>query len=81
MTSKEPTYWFPAKLYGWGWGLPTRWQGWVVVAAYLCLLGLCAWLTPPHWSQSTFLALVGVLTALIAICWVKGEPPNWHWGT
>jgi hypothetical protein len=21
--------WFPAKRYGWGWGLPCCWQGWV----------------------------------------------------
>lgn len=20
-----PHYWFPAKHYGWGWGLPTAW--------------------------------------------------------
>jgi hypothetical protein len=23
----DKTYWFPAKRYGWGWGLPTVWQG------------------------------------------------------
>ena len=23
-------YWFAAKTYGWGWGLPTVWQGWLV---------------------------------------------------
>ena len=28
-------YWFPAKRYGWGWGLPSTWQGWIVLA------GLC----------------------------------------
>ena len=27
-------YWFPAKRYGWGWGLPVRWQGWVVMAVF-----------------------------------------------
>jgi hypothetical protein len=26
-------YWFPAKRYGWGWGLPVTWQGWAVLAA------------------------------------------------
>ena len=31
-------YWFPAKRYGWGWGLPSRWQGWVVLAIYAVLL-------------------------------------------
>jgi len=23
----ERDYWFPAKRYGWGWGIPNRWQG------------------------------------------------------
>src|SRR6266702_3273794 len=25
-------YWFPAKRYGYGWGIPTTWQGWLVLA-------------------------------------------------
>ncbi len=34
-------YWFTAKLYGWGWGLPTCWQGWVVLHAYvLCMVAV-----------------------------------------
>jgi len=33
-------YWFPVKPkgYGWGWGLPLVWQGWVVYAAFLATL-------------------------------------------
>jgi hypothetical protein len=31
-------YWFPAKRYGWGWGLPTAWQGWLVFVGYILLL-------------------------------------------
>ena len=34
----QPRFWFPVKRYGWGWGLPVRWQGWVVLAAYLALV-------------------------------------------
>ena len=30
-------YWFPAKKYGWGWGIPCSWQGWIV-AAFFALL-------------------------------------------
>jgi len=37
--SSGDRYWFPARRYGWGWGLPTAWQGWVVM---LCCLGLIA---------------------------------------
>jgi hypothetical protein len=35
VTSPEPRYWFPAKRYGWGWGSPATWQGWVVLLAWL----------------------------------------------
>lgn len=48
----ERKYWFRAKRYGWGWGLPTAWQGWVVMALFSCLLlvAVC-WAKgePPRW--------------------------------
>jgi len=28
-------FWFPAKRFGWGWGPPTKWRGWAVLAASL----------------------------------------------
>ena len=30
--------WFPAKRYGWGWGLPICWQGWIVLIVWMVLL-------------------------------------------
>jgi hypothetical protein len=29
--SDKPQYWYAAKRYGWGWGPPTSWHGWVVL--------------------------------------------------
>jgi hypothetical protein len=37
-------YWFPAKRYGWGWGPPTMWQGWVVTALWFGALFLGLWM-------------------------------------
>lgn len=38
-SGKEP--WFRAKRFGYGAGLPFRWQGWVTLAAYLlAMVGL-----------------------------------------
>ena len=75
------TYWFPAKRYGWGWGWPSSWQGWVVLAAFVGLLGLASFLFPPKQSLGAFLVSVLVLAALLfGICWLKGEPPRWRWG-
>ncbi len=35
-TKKGTTVWFPAKKYGYGWGRPVVWQGWVAFIG--CLL-------------------------------------------
>ncbi len=79
--STEQKYWFPAKRYGWGWGPPSAWQGWVVLIVYLGLLGLGVSLLRPHQEPWYFLAYVGLLSVLlVTICWLKGEPPRWRWG-
>jgi lipoprotein signal peptidase len=78
---RTPKYWFPAKRYGWGWGLPSAWQGWVVFITYLVLvLGGIPFVQVSKGS-ALYTAYVSVLTvALVAICWLKGEPPRWRWG-
>ena len=83
--SKDPGpdrgYWFPAKRYGWGWGLPIRWQGWEVLVAYLVLTFTGLRLLRPPRYPGAVQVYVGFLTAvLVAICWIKGEPPKWRWG-
>ena len=79
--SDEQGYWFPAKRYGWGWGLPLTWQGWAVLAVFICLFGAGFFVFPPTRELASLLVYVAVLYAmLIAICWLKGEPPRWRWG-
>ncbi len=48
MPTHSNDYWFPAKRYGWGWGLPSRWQGWVVIAIYAVLLAAGIVVLRPH---------------------------------
>ncbi|MEJ5999624.1 hypothetical protein [Paucibacter soli] len=73
-------YWFPAKRYGWGWGLPSAWQGWLVLVAFMALLvaGTLLLRTEPPVFLLAYTAVLGV--ALVVICWRKGEPPRWRWG-
>ena len=79
--SPEHEYWFPAKRHGWGWGVPSRWQGWAVLLAYVALLGLAALLARPDREPAVFAMLVSALSlGLVAVCWRKGEPPRWRWG-
>lgn len=78
---REGKYWFPAKRYGWGWGLPRTWQGWLVLIAFGALIAVGAWLFPPGAMLSSYLAYVLILSALlVGVCWLTGEPPRWRWG-
>jgi hypothetical protein len=79
--SDKQSYWFPAKRYSWGWGVPTAWQGWVVMLVFcaLVLVGTVA-LLPSH-GAGVFIAYTVLLCAgLVAVCWATGEPPAWRWG-
>jgi hypothetical protein len=73
-------FWFPAKRYGWGWGLPCSWPGWVVFAVWLLLICAGAVLLAPN-HVGLFVVFAGVLAiALLIICFFKGEKPRWRWG-
>jgi hypothetical protein len=77
----QPKYWFRAKQYGWGWGLPLSWQGWLVLAAFVALMVLGALIFPPRTELAWYLIYVVLLTGLLTgVCWLKGEPPRWRWG-
>ena len=74
-------YWFRAKRYGWGWGLPLTWQGWVSLTLFIVLALLGIVLFPPR-SEPVFFVVYALVISLLftAICWLKGEPPRWRWG-
>ena len=77
--STEALYWFPAKRFGWGWGLPIVWQGWAVIAAFAALVLLGAVNLLPSRGSLVFVAYAAILcVALVCVCWLKGEPPRWH---
>jgi hypothetical protein len=81
MRSRDTSYWFPAKRYGWGWGLPRRWQGWAVLGVFVVLLALgSAWLLPTFGSAVYVLYALVLGAALVSVCYWKGEPPKWRWG-
>lgn len=81
MPSDSNDYWFPAKRYGWGWGLPSRWQGWVVLAIYTVLMAVGVVVLRPDAAPASFvLYTLGLSVLLVLVCWWKGEPPGWRWG-
>jgi hypothetical protein len=77
----DKAYWFPAKRYGWGWAMPTVWQGWVALIVFTILLAAGLFLFPPKIALADFLAYTALVTLLFfGVCWWKGEPPKWRWG-
>lgn len=78
--SSKP-YWFPAKTYGWGWGFPSVWQGWVVFIIFIAIVSVLPFMIDPDENILLFLAaVIGSAGALIGVCYAKGEPPKWRWG-
>jgi hypothetical protein len=74
-------YWFPAKRYGWGWGIPSTWQGWVVLVGFVVLVIAGSTIFPPRQHLAAYIGYVVALgMLLIAVCWFTGEPPRWRWG-
>ncbi len=71
--------WFPAKRYGWGWGVPRRWQGVPVFGVYFATLIGAAIVTGRHTGRHILTVLVAS-ALLVAICSQKGERPQWRWG-
>lgn len=80
--TRVPDYWFAAKRYGIGWGLPVRSEGWAVLLGYFFLVGAGIVLLDTRHDPVAFLAyLVVVTSALIILVAIKGEKPiRWRWG-
>jgi hypothetical protein len=78
--AREHNYWFRAKRYGWGWGPPVTWQGWVVtIVWFAAIIGGARKLLPLHpISFAVFTLFMGGI--MILICYVTGEPPGWRNG-
>jgi len=74
--SDEPE-WFAPKRYGIGSGLPISWQGWVVLLAYLALLGLASFLIPISWVG--YACAVVMLTTVLTLICMKTTRGGWHW--
>ena len=82
MKEEMKEIWFPAKKYGFGWGLPICWQGWAVLLSYVLLTAIGSiFLTNSTENMIWLLPYILILTILfIFVCWKKGEKVEWRWG-
>jgi hypothetical protein len=69
--------WFAAKRYGWGWGAPLTWQGWLVMAIFFAVVIGAPLVLPPRAGAVTVFLAGG---AFVAVAWRTSEPPKWRWG-
>jgi hypothetical protein len=72
--STENHYWFRAKRFGTGWGLPRSWQGWTFFLIWLAVLAIAAIELMPGRPLIFTFALAGMAVILVAACYIKGEP-------
>lgn len=72
--------WFRAKRYGYGWGLPARWQGWAVFLGYLAVLGGSGVTLLPERHPAFLIVTMVLSVVLVGVCFWKGETPRWRWG-
>jgi hypothetical protein len=78
--TRESKYWFPAKRYGWGWGPPCTWQGWVTLFVWIAAIAASAFAFLPKRMVAFQVACVLLALALVLVCYITGEPPAWRWG-
>lgn len=68
----EKPYWFPAKRYGWGWGPPATWQGWVTAVIWMVTVFAGLYLLrhnpyQPACSLAFVLVMGGILTLTLLL--------------
>ncbi len=81
-------YWFRAKDYGWGWGLPLTWQGWLAFVTFgvvllssvnMLILPYAQGEVPPaNWIVFFCIFALDVFM-LVAVSYRYGETPEWRW--
>jgi hypothetical protein len=72
--------WFAPKRYGYGSGLPIRWQGWAVLGAHLAIVAAAAaFLIPSH--PVAFGAIVLVATAALVVICARTTRGGWRWNS
>ena len=78
MMDKDDGAWFAPKRFGYGAGLPIRWQGWAVFGAYLlAVIGLKVVLRDDH--PVALVSTVLILTALILVMCARHTRGGWRW--
>ncbi len=77
----EDGYWFAAKKFGYGAGLPIAWQGWVLLGGYIVMMAILA-ATFEHASEAVSIVLVAsmvLLTIGLIVLAKRRTEGGWRW--
>lgn len=81
-------YWFKPKNYGWGFGWPITWQGWLSLLVLLLFIGIFAFVDGIFFSDGSiksalrFIMDIVIITTLYCLVFrnrVEGGL-KWRWG-
>ena len=77
----EKSPWFRAKRFGYGAGLPFKWQGWVTLAVYLLAMTGLGLLADNDQAIPTFVtvALMLIVTGIFTIIVRNHTEGGWKW--
>jgi len=80
----EDGYWFEAKRFGLGSGLPIAWQGWALLLSYIALVGGVSALTAWQPKIGPIIAAAIIIPATIALVIIAKRRTRggwrWRWG-
>ena len=79
MNTDDPQYWFRAKQYGLGWGLPRSWQGWLCFFSWMVIVPLALWLLAPGGKPVRSGFIAAMVALLLGVCCWKGDPAGRRW--
>ena len=72
--------WFAPKRYGLGAGLPIAWQGWAVLAVFIAIIGVSAWLFGKSDPRGLALIIPAIIALLVVTALTTRGGWRWRWG-
>jgi hypothetical protein len=69
--------WFAPKRFGYGAGLPIRWQGWALLVGYIALIALAGFLIP--YTIVGYISVIAMLTAPFVAIAARTTRGGWRW--
>lgn len=76
--------WFEPKTYGLGAGLPIAWQGWVLLAGYLGIVALSAFVIEVFGEEGVIIGVPVMIVSTLLFVFIIGSKTRggmrWRWG-